>query len=49
MIVGFVALVIGIGVGIFLSKLTAMILLDISLASFTGDIEFTIAPKAMHI
>ena len=49
MIVGVVALVIGIGVGIFLSKLTAMILLDISLASFTGDIEFTIAPKAVYI
>ena len=49
MIVGFTALVIGVGVGIFLSKLTAMVLLDISLASFTGDIEFSIAPKAIYI
>jgi putative ABC transport system permease protein len=49
MIVGFTALVIGVGVGIFLSKLTAMVLLDISLASFTGDIEFSIAPKAIYM
>ena len=34
MIVGFAALIIGIGIGIFFSKLVAMILLDISLASF---------------
>ena len=49
MIVGFAALVMGIGVGIFFSKLTAMILLDISLASFTGNIAFTIDPKAIYI
>ncbi|TCO79335.1 FtsX-like permease family protein [Marinisporobacter balticus] len=48
-IVGTIALIIGIGVGIFFSKLMAMILLDISLASFTGKIEFTIAPKAAYI
>lgn len=49
MIVGMVALIIGIVAGIFFSKLIAMILLDISLASFTGNIEFTIAPKAIYI
>ncbi|AOT72074.1 ABC transporter permease [Geosporobacter ferrireducens] len=49
MIVGFAALVIGIGFGIFFSKLTAMILLDISLASFTGNIAFTIDPKSVYI
>lgn len=49
MIVGVAALVIGIAVGMFFSKLIAMILLDISLASFTGKIEFTIAPKAAYI
>lgn len=49
MLVGFTALVIGIGFGIFFSKLTAMILLDIALASFTGDIAFIIDPKAVYI
>ncbi len=49
MIVGSIALVIGIGVGIFFSKLIAMILLDISLASFTGSIAFTMDPKAIYI
>ncbi len=49
MIVGFAALIIGIGLGIFFSKLVAMILLDISLASFTGDIAFTIDPKAIYL
>ncbi|WZL72999.1 ABC transporter permease [Clostridiaceae bacterium 35-E11] len=49
MLVGFTALVIGISFGIFFSKLTAMILLDITLASFTGNIGFTIDPKAVYI
>ena len=49
MIVGLTALALGIGIGIFFSKLIAMILLDISLASFTGDIEFSIAFKAIYI
>lgn len=49
MIVGVASLVVGIGFGIFFSKLTAMILLDISLASFTGDIAFTISLKAIYI
>ena len=49
MIVGITSLIIGIGVGIFFSKLMAMILLDISLASFTGSIEFTISMRAAYI
>ncbi len=49
MIVGFAALVIGISTGIFFSKLTAMILLDISLASFTGELAFTIDPRSIYI
>lgn len=49
MIVGIIALIIGIAVGMFFSKLIAMILLDMSLASFTGDIRFTLAPKAAYI
>jgi len=49
MIVGFVALAIGIGEGIFFSKLTAMILLDISLVSYTRNISFTIDLRAIFI
>jgi len=49
MIVGLVTLVLGIGSGIFFSKLIAMILLDISLAAFTGDIAFTIDPISIYI
>ncbi len=49
MIVGFVTLVLGIGSGIFFSKLVAMILLDISLAAFVGEIAFTIDPTAIYI
>ncbi len=49
MVVGITSLIIGIGVGIFFSKLMAMILLDISLASFTGSIEFTISMRAAYI
>lgn len=48
-IVGTVAIIIGIGVGIFFSKLIAMILLNMTLAHFIGNIEFTIAPKAAYI
>ena len=49
LIVGVTALIVGIGIGIFFSKLTAMVLLDISLATFTGNIKFTIAPRAAYI
>ena len=48
-IVGTVAIIIGIGVGIFFSKLIAMILLNMTLVHFIGDIKFTIAPKAAYI
>ncbi len=47
--VGVAALAVGIGSGIFFSKLTAMILLDMTLASFTGNISFTIVPEAIYI
>ncbi|AOY77926.1 FtsX-like permease family protein [Clostridium formicaceticum] len=49
MMVGVTALAIGIGVGIFFSKLTAMVLLDISLAAFTGNIVFSLDLKAIYI
>lgn len=49
MMVGFAALVMGIGAGIFFSKLTAMVLLEISLVAFTGDIAFSIDAKAIYI
>lgn len=47
-IVGFTSLTVGIAVGIFFSKLMAMLLLDISMASFTGNITFTIERKAIY-
>lgn len=47
--VGMVTLIIGIGVGIFFSKLMAMFLLEISLANFTGEISFTIDPKSIYL
>lgn len=48
-IVGIATLVVGIGVGIFFSKLTAMILLDISLSAYTGPISFTIDLQSVLI
>ncbi len=48
-IVGIVAIVIGIGAGIFFSKLMVMILLDIAFASFVGNVEFSISPNAAYI
>ncbi|ADU28899.1 FtsX-like permease family protein [Evansella cellulosilytica] len=48
-IVGAGTLIIGIGAGIFFSKLIAMILLDITLASFTGHIAFSIDPMSIVI
>lgn len=47
MIVGIVALLIGIFLGIFFSKLLAMILLSLSVASYQGDVEFTLSIKAI--
>lgn len=49
MFVGLAALVVGIGAGVFFSKLIAMILLDITLAEFTGDIAFTITPQGVYL
>ncbi len=48
-IVGTTAIIIGIGVGIFFSKLIAMILLNMTLTHFIGDVKFTIAPRAAYI
>ncbi len=49
MIVGIAALLVGITSGIFFSKLTAMILLDITMASYTGYISFFIDFPAIYI
>lgn len=49
MMVGMVSLIIGLGVGIFFSKLLAMILLNISVASFKGDVAFTFSIEAIFI
>ncbi len=49
MIVGITSLVVGIGVGIFFSKLMAMLLLNITLLAVTGNISFSIEPKAIFI
>lgn len=49
MIVGITSLVVGIGVGIFFSKLMAMLLLNITLSAVTGNISFSIEPKAILI
>lgn len=49
MLVGIFSLLIGIGVGIFFSKLIAMILIDLCLPSFKGDITFTISGQAAFI
>lgn len=48
MIVGGAALLLGIGSGVFYSRLIAMILLDISLTSFAGTIAFSLAPQAVY-
>ncbi len=49
MLVGTATLAIGIGAGIFFSKLMAMFLLDLCLTNFVGDISFTIDPMAMVV
>lgn len=49
MLVGLAALVGGIAAGIFFSKLIAMILLDIALVDFTGDITFTFNPQEIYL
>ncbi len=49
MMVGAVTLAAGVVAGIFFSKLMAMILLDMALSNFTGDISFTIDPVSILI
>lgn len=49
MIVGSAALVVGLAVGIFASKLIAMILLNLTLTHFVGDVEFSTAPKVVYL
>ncbi|MBR0600395.1 FtsX-like permease family protein [Sinanaerobacter chloroacetimidivorans] len=47
MMVGILTLLVGIGAGIFFSKLTAMFLLNLSLSNFIGDVAFSIDPMSM--
>ncbi|WP_062048942.1 ABC transporter permease [Bacillus sp. JCM 19034] len=49
MIIGSLTLLIGIGLGVFFSKLTAMLLLNMSLSSYTDDIGFTITIESILI
>jgi putative ABC transport system permease protein len=49
MIVGVATLGIGIGTGIFFSKLIAMILINVSLAAFVGNVAFTFDPMAVFL
>ncbi len=46
---GTATLIVGIGVGIFFSKLMAMFLIDICMANFVGDVSFTIDPLSIYI
>ena len=47
MLVGAATLIAGIGAGIFFSKLIAMILIDMCLPNFIGDVYFTIDPVSI--
>lgn len=47
--VGTATLAVGIGAGIFFSKLMAMFLLDMTLSDFVGEVSFSIAPTAIYI
>lgn len=49
MLVGVASLSIGIAVGIFFSKLTAMFLLELSLSNFVGEVTFSIKPGSIII
>lgn len=49
LIIGFAALIVGILVGIFFSKLMVMLLLKMVMADFSGSIQFTIDPIAIAI
>lgn len=46
---GSATLSVGIGVGIFFSKLMAMFLIDICMANYVGDVSFTIDPSSIVI
>lgn len=48
-IIGIAALIVGILVGIFFSKLMVMLLLKMVMADFSGNIQFTIDPLAIAI
>jgi putative ABC transport system permease protein len=48
-LVGTVTLIIGIGAGIFFSKLMAMVLIDLCLTNYVGDISFAIDPHAVSL
>ena len=49
MLVGTATLAIGIGAGIFFSKLMAMFLLDLCLTNYVGDLSFTIDPTSIFV
>ncbi|HWQ78390.1 MAG TPA: ABC transporter permease [Anaerovoracaceae bacterium] len=46
---GTATLAVGIGAGVFFSKLTAMFLLDLCLTNFVGDVSFTIDPASVSV
>ena len=48
-IAGLATLVVGIGAGVFFSKLMAMFLLDLTLSNFIGDVAFSIDPMSVYI
>jgi putative ABC transport system permease protein len=48
LMVGTATLAVGIGVGIFFSKLMAMFLIDMCLANFVGDVSFTVDPFSIY-
>lgn len=45
---GIATLIVGIGVGIFFSKLMAMFLIDLCMTNFVGDVSFTIDPRSIY-
>lgn len=48
-IIGILALAVGIALGIFFSKLLAMILLKMLMSGFTGNVAFAVEPNAMLV
>lgn len=47
--IGMISLIFGIATGMFFSKLMAMLLLNIALSTFTGELTFSIAPQAVYM